>query len=182
MSMQNMPGGKLNAEGAYQWPGAGPVSISTTDKGFVGSWADWNFTGYEGVSTLAGGTEQYRKSYPEYHDIVTTMGDLGETNGCGRAMWEHEEQHDRYGTPMALMLLPFWTDGCIGSMEGLYFEASTTTPYHFLNQDELSYAPSNAQRDLPYDPGPPDQAEFDEGVAHLQMTGVRYYMAINDAT
>ena len=54
-------------------------------------------------------------------------------------MWEHEEQHDRYGTPMALMLLPFWTDGCIGSMEGLYFEASATTPYHFLNQDELSY-------------------------------------------
>ena len=37
-----------------------------------------------------------------------------------------------YGTPMALMLLPFWTDGCIGSMEGLYFEASGTTPYHFL--------------------------------------------------
>ena len=116
------------------------------------------------------------------HDIVETMGNVGKTHGCGRAMWEHEEQHDRYGTPMALMLLPFWTDGCIGSMEGLYFEASTTTPYHFLNQDELSYAPSNAQRDLPYDPGPPDQAEFDEGVAHLQMMGVSYYMAINDAT
>ena len=30
------------------------------------------------------------------------------------------------------MLLPFWTDGCIGSMEGLYFEASGSTPYHFL--------------------------------------------------
>ena len=85
------------------------------------------------------------------------MAELGETNGCGRAMWEHEEQHDRYGTPMALMLLPFWTDGCIGSMEGLYFEASATTPYHFLNQDELSTAPSNAQRDLPYEPGAPNR-------------------------
>ena len=91
------------------------------------SWARWNFTGYEG-----------KAAYPEYHDIVQTMGELGEDHGCGRAMWEHEEQHDRYGTPMALMLLPFWTDGCIGSMEGLYFEASATTPYHFLNQDELS--------------------------------------------
>jgi hypothetical protein len=189
MSMQNMPGGKLTPEGSYQWPAQiggvswpSALSVSTTDKGFVGSWADWNFTGYEGVSQLAGGAEQYRKSYPEYHDIVTTMGDIGAERGCGRAMWEHEEQHDRYGTPMALMLLPFWTDGCIGSMEGLYFEASSTTPYHFLNQDELSYAPSNAQRDLPYDPGPPDQTEFDEGVAHLQMMGVRYYMAINDAT
>ena len=36
------------------------------------------------------------------------------------------------------MLLPFWTDGCIGSMEGLYFEASATTPFHFLNEAELS--------------------------------------------
>ena len=107
------------------------------------------------------------------------MKELGEEQGCGRAMWEHEEQHDRYGTPMALMLLPYWTDGCIGSMEGLYFEASATTPYHFLNQDELSTAPSNAQRDLPYGPGAPTKSEFDTGVRHLQMLGVKYYMAIS---
>ena len=94
-------------------------------------------------------------------------------------MWEHEEQHDRYGTPMALMLLPYWTDGCIGSMEGLYFEASATTPYHFLNQDELSTAPSNAQRDLPYGPGAPTKDEFSTGIRHLQMLGVKYYMAIS---
>ena len=50
---------------------------------------------------------------------------------------------------MALMLLPHWTDGCIGSMEGLFFEASATTPFHFLTQVELSAAPSAAQRDLP---------------------------------
>ena len=50
---------------------------------------------------------------------------------------------------MAPMLLPFWTDGCIGSMEGLYFEASSTTPYHFLNQRALSANCSCAQRDLP---------------------------------
>ncbi len=95
-------------------------------------------------------------------------------------MWEHEEEHNRYGTPMALMLLPFWTKGCIGSMEGLYFEASSTTPYHFINQDELSSAPSNAQRDLPYVPGAPSQTEFDLGIQHLQMLGVKYYMAISD--
>ncbi len=141
----------------------------TTDKSFIPSWARWNFSGYE-----------EKPAYPEYHDIVQTMDDLGQTNGCGRAMWEHEETHDRYGTPMALMLLPFWTDGCIGSMEGLFFEASATTPYHFLNQDELSSAPSNAMRDLPYVPGAPSRAEFDLGIDHLQMLGVKYYMAISD--
>ncbi len=70
--------------------------------------------------------------------MVKTMEAVAAEHGCGRAMWEYSSELDRYGTPMALMLLPHWTDGCIGSMEGLYFEASTTTPYHFINQDELS--------------------------------------------
>ncbi len=155
----------VDSGGAYRMLGL-PAS---KDRNFIKSWANWNFKGYE-----------EKPAYPEYHDIVQTMGDLGETNGCGRAMWEHESEHDRYGTPMALMLLPFWTDGCIGSMEGLFFEASATTPYHFLNQDALSSAPSNAMRDLPYVPGAPSRADFELGVAHLQMLGVKYYMAISD--
>ena len=68
------------------------------------------------------------------------MKQLGQDNGCGRALWENNNDEDSYGTPMALMLLPFWTDGCIGSMEGLYFEASGTTPYHFLTTAALSPA------------------------------------------
>ena len=75
------------------------------------------------------------------------------------------------------MLLPHWTEGCIGSMEGLYFEASTTTPFHFINQDEVSEGGSNAQRGMPYGPGAPTESDFDRGVQHLQMLGVRYYMA-----
>ena len=63
---------------------------------------------------------------------MTTMDDVGKTNGCGRAEWEYDAELNQYGTPMAMMLLPFWTDGCIGSMEGLFFESSATTPYHFL--------------------------------------------------
>jgi hypothetical protein len=156
--------GGVSSTGSYEW-----LFFSPRDSSFIPSWARWNFSGYEG-----------KPAYPEYHDIVETMDNLGQTQGCGRAMWEHEEQHDRYGTPMALMLLPFWTDGCIGSMEGLYFEASATTPYHFLNQDELSTGPSNAQRDLPYQPGPPSAEQFDLGVDHLQMFGVKYYMAISE--
>jgi len=90
-------------------------------------------------------------------------------------MWEYESQLDRLGTPMALMLLPHWTNGCIGSMEGLYFESSATTPYHFLNAAEVSKAPSNPQRDLPY-----GSLDVRKGVRHLQMLGVRYYMTFSD--
>jgi hypothetical protein len=160
----NIELGGVQDDGRYHW-----LFLSTSESSFIPSWARWNFSGYEG-----------KPAYPEYRDIVQTMNTLGETNGCGRAMWEHEEQHDRYGTPMALMLLPFWTDGCIGSMEGLFFESSSTTPFHFINQDELSFGASNAQRDLPYVPGAPDQAQFDLGVDHLQMLGVKYYMAITE--
>src|SRR6185295_1361352 len=71
-----------------------------------------------------------------------------------------------------LMLLPFWTDGCIGSMEGLYFEASATTPFHFLNQDELSTAPSNAQRDLPYVAGAPTADQIALGRSNPDLTEV----------
>ena len=58
--------------------------------------------------------------------------------GCGRALWENNGDNGEYGTTMALMLLPHWTDGCIASMEGLFFEASGTTPYHFLTAAAIS--------------------------------------------
>ena len=41
------------------------------------------------------------------------------------------------------MLMPYWTNNCIDSMEGLLFESSATTPYHFLDQAELSVSPSD---------------------------------------
>ena len=82
-----------------------------------------------------------------------------------------------YGTPDALTILPYWTNGCIGSMEGLYYEASATTPFHFLDQNELSLQPSNPMVGLPYGSAP----NVALGVEHLQMLGVKYYMALNTA-
>ena len=163
-----MPAGQLpfsqKLENGYSWPRFSPFKVTAEPASFVPSWARWNYSGYEG-----------KDAYREYHDIVRTMGQVGEDEGCGRAFWEYEKELDRYGTPMALMLLPYWTDGCIGSMEGLYFEASATTPFHFLTQVELSTAPSAAQRDLPY-----GGFDIDKGVQHLQLLGVRYYMATSD--
>ena len=139
---------------------------ATSDSSFVPGWARWNYSGYES-----------KDAYPEYKELVETMGRVGRTRGCGRAHWEYEENLNRFGTPMALMLLPYWTQGCVGSMEGLYFESSATTPYHFLTAGEVSAAPSNPQRDLPY---ATDRPDLDTGVRHMQMLGTRYYMAFSD--
>ena len=93
----------------------------------------------------------------------------------GRMLWEGGDAIGAYGTPLALMLLPYWTHGRIQSMEGLYFEASTTTPYHFMTVATLAPDPSNPVRGLPYK----NIADFDLGVQYLQLMGVRYYAAFS---
>ena len=72
---------------------------------------------------------------------------------------------------MALMLLPHWSDGCIGSMEGLFFEASGTTPYHFLTTAAMSKQSSNPVRELRY-----QDNDASVGVPEMQALGVRYVM------
>jgi hypothetical protein len=145
----------------YAW---GPFTATATNADAQGDgWARYNFEGYEG-------RDQY---YTEYHQVVTTMQRIGEdpSLGCGRALWENNADNGLYGTTMALMLLPHWTDGCIGSMEGLFFEASGTTPYHFLTAAAMSKQSSNPVRELRY-----VDNDAAVGVRHLQDLGVRYVM------
>ncbi|MEM9468197.1 MAG: hypothetical protein AAGA90_22700 [Actinomycetota bacterium] len=166
LTLQSLPGGSVDDQGRYSWLGV----FQTTERHLGPLWAAHNFAGYEGTA------EHPKPAYAEYSLMVATMDEVGREHGCGRSLWEYQsERLGSYGTPMAPMLLPHWTDGCIGSMEGLYFEASATTPYHFLLQSELSTSPSRAQRDLPYSP-----LDVADGVGHLQDLGVRYYMAFTD--
>ena len=135
-----------------------PVTIGPNE---VTNWSSFNYKGYEGQT-----------SYPEFKSIMQTMNAVGKRYGCGRAMWEYSASENRFGTPEALMLLPYETNGCIASMEGLLFESSATTPYHFLNQAELSAGPSEPEVGLPY-----GSLNVTLGVQHLQLLGVRYFMA-----
>ncbi len=147
----------IQSVGSPSWS---PIKVTPS---FVQSWIKWNYTGYEG-----------KVGFPAYRALMLKMLQVGETYGCGRAMWEYNANQNDYGTPMALMLLPYWTNNCVDSMEGLYFESSATTPYHFLNQSELSAAPSDAMAGLPY-----AGTNVPLGVKHLQLLGVRYYMAFS---
>jgi hypothetical protein len=170
-ALRSVPFGTVTSDGAYEW-GLPFWKHQTRDVNFLPSWARWNFEGLERkqASGSSGG-------YPEYYALIEMTRRVGADPalGCGRAMWEYGARLEGYGTPMAPMLLPHFTDGCIGSMEGLYFEASSTTPHHFLNQSALSEKPSSPQRDLPY-PG----FDIDLGVEQLQLMGVRYYLAYTD--
>ena len=171
-ALRSVPGGTVDtSDGSYHWGVPGWMH-STKDASFLPSWSKWNFEGYErkAPSSTSGG-------YPEFYGLVEMVEAIGKdpAHGCGRSMWEYGPRLEGYGTPMAPMLLPHYTDGCIGSMEGLYFEASSTTPYHFLNQSALSKQPSSAQRDLPY-----TGFDVDLGIKQLQLMGVKYYLAFTD--
>jgi hypothetical protein len=119
-------------------------------------WVKWNYEGYEG-----------KQVWPEYENLMQTVDDLPP----GRIMWEANSEMNKYGTPMALMLFPFWSEGH-PSMEGLFFESSLTTPFHFLNASEVSNRPSNPVRGLNY-----RGMDFDRGVKHLGVYDVAYYVS-----
>jgi hypothetical protein len=126
---------------------------------FVDGWAAWNYSGYEG-----------KAGWPEYQALMATVDGLPP----GRIQWEANNDLDKYGTPMALMLFPYWSAGH-PSMEGLFFESSLTTPFHFLNAGEMSYRPSNPIPGLDY-----RTFQFDRGLRHLAVFGVRYYVAFTE--
>lgn len=89
--------------------------------------------------------------------------------------WEFNRELDKYGTTMSLMLIPYWTGPEHPSMEGLFFESSITVPFHFLNQAETSLSPSSPVPGLRY-----RTFDFDRGIQHLRLYGVRYYVAYTE--
>ena len=126
----------------------------------VPGWVRWNFTGYEG-----------KPNYAEYEALMSEVDALPP----GRIMWEANNDMNQYGTPMALMLFPYWSEGH-PSMEGLYFESSITTPFHFLNAAEVSERPSNPVRGLDY-----QRLDFERAIPHLQLYNVEYYVAYTES-
>lgn len=122
----------------------------------IPGWVNWNYQGYEG-----------KASYPELSALVADVDELPE----GRVMWEYNKEiQEQYGTPMALMLIPYWSEDH-ETMEGVFFESSLTTPFHFLNQAEMSRSPSQPVRGLTY-----RTFDLERGLAHSMLYNIEYYV------
>ncbi|HWW44335.1 MAG TPA: hypothetical protein VN180_04620, partial [Acidimicrobiia bacterium] len=138
-------------------------------KDFLPYWVKWNESGYQ---DLAGQGPGLKKDYPEYQRLMNTIGRLPDP---GRTMFEGGPGINSYGTPLALMLLPYWTNGRFPTMEGLYYESSATTPYVFMAIATLA-GPGNASnpvRGVTYR----TFTDFSLGVRYLQLLGVQYYVS-----
>ncbi len=124
---------------------------------FVDGWSKWNYEGYESKAV-----------WPEYEALMRELSALPD----GRVQWEANSELNQYGTPMSPMLIPYWTEGSHKSMEGLFFESSLTTPFHFINHSEMSYRPSNPIPGLRY-----HTFNMDRGLKHMDLYGVDYYVS-----
>ena len=131
------------------------VSLTFGTLSYLPHWLNWNFSGYE--------------SKNNWTDITTLYEGL-DTLEPGRIMWEPNSDLNKYGTPMVLMTIPMFTDH--QSVEGLYFDSSITTPFHFLTVSGVAERPSNPVGGLTYING-----EFDKGFRLMEDLGVDYFIA-----
>ena len=134
------------------------LSIIFSTVSFLPHWLNWNFTGYEG-----------KNDWTQIENLYSKLADLEP----GRIMWEPNSDMNKYGTPMTLMTIPYFTEHT--SMEGLYFDSSITTPFHFISVSGLAKRPSNPVGGLSY-----INNQFDQGVEHLNHLGVDYFISYTE--
>ena len=125
---------------------------------FLPYWVSWNFNGYENKD--------------QWSDIENLYSNLNQLSP-GRIMWEPNSDLNKYGTPMVLMTIPLYTDH--SSMEGLYFDSSITTPFHFIAVSGLAERPSNPVGGLRY-----INNQFEKGEEYLLDLGVDYFISYTE--
>ncbi len=126
---------------------------------FLPYWVSWNFNGYENKD--------------QWSDIDNLYSSLNKLSP-GRIMWEPNSDLNKYGTPMVLMTIPLYTNH--SSMEGLYFDSSITTPFHFIAVSGLAERPSNPVGGLRY-----INNQFEKGEEYLVDLGVDYFISYTES-
>ncbi len=148
-----------------------PFNTSATPGGSAPykAWARSNFKGFKGD----------KAGWPIYQQLIATMKKYAKKNGCGRVFLEYPaaDKSGYAGGLYALWLLPYWTSGCLGTAQGIYFEGSATTFAYYLTTNSLSKDPEQTFRYLPYQP-----QDITRGVKQARALGMKYIMAFNPET
>ncbi len=144
------------------FPGVGPIGNQIQVQG----WINWNYTGFQGKS-----------GWPQWQGMISLMDKAGARYGCGRLQYEYiSETTDPFGSTEAMMAIPLFTNGCMDTTDGIYFESSTTTPFHFLDVSEVS---QNGEAPDPVSGLQYPGYNLRDGIRHLEFMGVRYFFAMS---
>ncbi len=148
--------------------GAFPLVSPNATQTQVQGWDAWNYTGFQG-----------KTGWPQFKAMYEMMDRAGARYGCGRLQYEYiKETNLPFGSTEAMMSLPLWTKGCMQATDGIYFESSTTTPFHFLNVSEVS---QNGEAPDPVSGLTYPGFNLADGIRHLQLMGDRYFFAMSPA-
>jgi len=130
------------------------------DKGtsYIDDWIRHNYSGYEAMA-----------AYPTFEALTERISRLP----YGRMMWEPSPDLVEFGTPVAPMSIPYWSGRPV--MEGIYFESSMTTPFHFLMAAAVAERPSNPIPLLPY-----GEFDMERGLRHMQIFDVDYFLSYSE--
>jgi hypothetical protein len=123
-------------------------------------WVRQGFSGYERTGV-----------WFEYTALMKKLDAIGRSDGCGRAVPENDP-NGVYGSPYEFALTPYWTHGCISSLNGIPEDMSRTYPFFAIASSTVSPQATNDQPGLPY-----QHFDLTKGVGMLRELGVRYYLA-----
>ncbi|MGA8295768.1 MAG: hypothetical protein WB770_01865 [Acidimicrobiales bacterium] len=144
------------------WLGVLPFFDFSGKPDPVDGWATFNYSGY-----------QAKPGWPQFRRIIAMLESAASIHGCGNLDYEYApNMQNVFGSTLVPLSFPLWTHGCIDTAEGLYYESSTSNHFHFLDQAELSLQASNPVVGLPY-----QSLDVADGIRHLQLTGVKYFLA-----
>lgn len=157
---------------SIRWMGAGALSltlglglgmgtwlVNQRETSYIDNWIRDNYTGYES-----------RPHFPTFKALNDRLSELPP----GRVFWEPNDEQVKYGTPIALMSIPYWSGQ--PTLEGINYESSLTTPFHFITAGEVASMPANPIPGLPYQP-----LDLSRGARHMELLDVRYYLAFTQA-
>ncbi len=132
----------------------------------VSGWIQWNYSGV-----------QARSGWHDFKAMIALLDRAGHRYGCGRLQYEYlSETTAAFGSSEEMMSIPMWTAGCMQTTDGIYFESSTTTPFHFLDVSEVS---QNGEAPDPVAGLSYPGFDLPDGIRHLQLMGVRYFLAMS---
>jgi hypothetical protein len=127
--------------------------------GYLPSWLDWNYSGYEG-----------KPSWPLFHSINEHVkGDLNSP----RMVFEHAQTHNKFGSSRAFENLPLFAGR--STLEGVFHQVSPNSPFVFYIQSEIGEKASGPFHQYSYTRLDPEAA-----LPHLRMYNVGTIVASSE--
>jgi len=127
---------------------------------FTDAWIKWNYEGFE--------SKQYWPIYKAINDLLT--------NTTGRVYNDLSDENDKFGTPRAFEMLPYFSGR--PTLEGVYAQSTITSPFISYTQCEISHHCAG----IPTVAGEERATSYNltAGTEHLKILNVKYLVAVYD--